>query len=139
MSFPVMNAHHHGHIASGAAVFGDTNNWFRVQAVVEPSAMELQYALATTKAAASASVFTARATDGGSGGTGTADIHGAVTNSPSSGTAWTDITPRVATGTSATDLDADDYVNLVTTTAGTAATGLVAMATYVYGKPGRAN
>ena len=66
-------------------------------------------------------------------------ILAAITNSPSSGTAWTDITPRKAAGTTTTDLDADDFVNLVTTTAGTAASGYTAMVAYIYGKPAGIN
>lgn len=138
MGLAYMNAISFGHHNIGA-VAGDTNNWFKVPAVVDVSGMEFTFALATTKAAASASVFTAKCTDGATTGVGTADLFTAITNSPSTGTAWTDITVRNQLGTSATDLDADDMVNLVTTTAGTAATGLTAAVAYIFGKPSQIN
>lgn len=138
MSFPYMNAVSHGHHNIGA-VAGDSNNWFKAPGVVDVSGMEFTFALATTKAAASASVFTIQCTDGGTTGTAAGALFTAITNSPSSGTAWTDLTVRNQAGTSATDLDADDLVNLVTTTAGTAATGLSVATAYIVGKPGAIN
>lgn len=121
------------------AQVADTNNWFKCVAVVDVSGMEFSFSTATTKAGASASVTTAVCNDGATTGVGTAALFTAVTNSPSSGTAWTDITVRNQLGTSATDLDADDVVNLVTTTAGTAASGFTASVAYLYGKPSQIN
>jgi len=134
MAFPSMNANHHASINTGA-LKSDTYNWFRTPAVVDCSGMEFSFAFTDTHAAASASVFTVAVHDGGSAGTSTGVILGAITNSPSSGTAWTSITPRSSAGTTTTDLDADDFVNLVTVTGGTAASDLTVMVSYVYGKP----
>lgn len=138
MSFPSSNAISHGHHNVGA-VAGDANTWFKVPAVVDASGMEFTFALSTTKAAASASVFTVTVNDGGTTGTGASALFTALTNSPSTGTAWTDLTVKNQAGTTATDLDADDVLNLLTTTAGTAATGFTAAVAYIYGKPGAIN
>lgn len=138
MAFPTMNAHHHASINTGA-LKSDTYNWFRVPAVVDVSAMEFSFAFTDTHAAASASVFTVAVHDGGPSGTSTGVMLAAITNSPSTGTAWTAITPRSSNGTSTTDLDADDFVNLVTVTGGTAASDLTVMVSYVYGKPAAIN
>ena len=134
MAFPTMNANGVTTMNRVAQV-GDTNNWFKVIGVVDVSGMEFSFSTATTKAAASASVTTVVCNDGATTGIGTAALFTTITNSPSSGTAWTDITVRNQLGTSATDLDADDVVNLVTTTAGTAASGFSAAVAYIYGKP----
>ena len=69
-------------------------------------------------------------------GTGTTDIGTAVASSSDD---FTDVTPRAVTAsTSASDLDADDYVNFHIDETGTvsAVTGIHIMMNYVTGVPG---
>ncbi len=138
MSFAYLNANTIGSVRFTGAVAATNANWFRVPAVVDVSGMEFAFGLGTTKAAASASIFTLTIVDGGASGDAvatTAVLAATATNGPSTGTAWTINKPRTVAGSSATDLDADDYVNLVPTTAGSAASVLVTMAAFIYGKP----
>jgi hypothetical protein len=137
MSFPTMNAISHGHVVSGVAAVSDSNNWFTVPAPVDVSGMEFAFGFATTHTAASASNQTVAVHDGNTTGIGTAALFTALDN-VSGGTAWTDLTVRRATGTSTTDLDANDVLNLVVTDDG-AATGFSAMVSFVYGLPGGVN
>tara|TARA_Y100000310_G_scaffold260629_2_gene269675 strand:- start:12878 stop:13303 length:426 start_codon:yes stop_codon:yes gene_type:complete len=141
MAFPSNNAISHGNQVSVVAVVGDTQNWYKVPAVVDVTGMEFTFGTSTTKAAdASTSIFTAVANDGATTGVGTSALFTALTNaSIGASNAWTDITVRNVAGSSTTDLDADDVVNLVTTTAGTAITGFTAAVAYIYGKPGTIN
>ena len=118
-----------------AVVGSQDNAWFKVPAVVDVSGMEFIFALGTTKAAASASTFSVQVEDGGSTGTASGVMFSRLTNSPSTGTAWTLGTVRAATGTTATDLDADDVVSISTISGGTAASGFAAAVAYIYGKP----
>lgn len=137
MSFNYMNAEVVASFTQ-AAVATKNTNWFRPVGVVDVSGMEFNLSVDTTKAAASASVLTVTVVDGGATGelvATTAVLFATITNSPSSGTAWTSLTYRRATGTSATDLDADDGVNVVMTTAGTAASGPHFDCSYIIGKP----
>lgn len=138
MGFSYMNAETLATQLHDDAVTGENMNWFRVPAVVDVTGMEFAYGLGNTKAAGSASIFTITAVDGGSTGDAvatTAVLHATLSNGPSTATAWTVLVPRSVAGSASADLDADDYVNLVTTTAGTASTGLTAMVSYIYGKP----
>lgn len=131
-----MNAVTHAAVLHDDAVTGDNMNWFKVPAVVDVSGMEFAFSLGTTKAAASASIFTMTVVDGGTGVTvaTTGALFSTITNS-SGDSAWTALTPRMSNGTSSTDLDADDFVNMNSSTAGTAATGAFASVSYIYGKP----
>ena len=132
-----MNAVTHAAVLHDDAVTGDNMNWFKVPSVVDVSGMEFAFSLGTTKAAASASIFTMTVVDGGATGelvATTASLFSTITNS-SGDSAWTALTPRTSNGTSSTDLDADDYVNMNSSTVGTAATGAFASVSYIYGKP----
>ena len=141
MSFNYMNAEHVSTIVSDDAVTGENYNWFRTPAVVDVSGMEFSYGLQTKtiNAAASTSIFTMTVVDGSATGDAvatTAVLHATLTNATTQSTiTWPDLTPETSNGTSATDLDVDDYVNVVTTTAGANATGLTIMASYIHGKP----
>jgi hypothetical protein len=136
MSFNYNNSQTNSQAVTGAQ--GTVNvNWFKVAGVVDVSAMEFTFGLGTTEAAASASIKTFTVVDGGATGELVATT-AALTASQANATAdsnWTAVTPRRATGTSSTDLDADDYVNVVYTDVGTATTGAHIGATYIYGKP----
>jgi hypothetical protein len=131
-----MNAVTHAAVLHDDAVTGDNMNWFKVPLVVDVSGMEFAFSLGTTKAAASASIFTMTAVDGATGATvaTTGALFSTITNS-SGDSAWTALTPRTSNGTSSTDLDADDYVNMNSSSVGTAATGAFASVSYIYGKP----
>ena len=136
MSFNYTNAHTNSQAVTGAQ--GSANiNWFKVSGVVDVTAMEFTFGLGTTEAAASASIKTFTVVDGGATGELVATT-AALTASQANATAdsnWTAVTPRRATGTSSTDLDADDYVNVVYTDVGTATTGAHTGASWIYGKP----
>ena len=141
-----MNAHHVATVVHDDAVTGENYNWFKTPAVVDASGMEFAYGVQakTINAAASASIFTVTPVDGGATGELVATtgniLHATASNGPTTSTlTFADLSPEVVNGTTTTDLDADDFVNIVTTTAGTAATGLTVMCDYIHGKPAGIN
>ena len=145
MSLNYMNAQTVWSVVHDDAVSGENYNGWKVPAVVDVSGMEFDYTLQAkgTSAAASASIFTVTPVDGGATGelvATTAVLHATLSNGPTTSTiTWVNLEREASDGTSATDLDADDTVNFVTTTAGTAATGLTISASYIYGKPADIN
>lgn len=136
MAFPSMNAQVVSSLEFGA--IGGTLDvpWFKVPAIVDVSGMEFSFALGSTEAAASTSTYSVAAEDGGSTGTASSVLFTRLTNSPSTGTAWTAGTARAVVGSSNTDLDADDYVSLSLINANATPSGRLASVAYVYGKPG---
>ncbi len=132
-----------GSVTCGLLASGPMN-FLSVPAVVDVSGMEYSIGVfadnagADGLAAQSASIVSLALSDGGATGdaTAVAVLATAITNST---TAWTSTIPRDVTGTSATDLDADDWINFhVTTQAATVAgAGQVDVAiAFIYGKPG---
>jgi hypothetical protein len=127
-------------------------NLFSVPAVVDVSGMEFSVGVALDASSGGTpglAVATADGSrtliafqDGGPTGdaTGNAVLHELVSNTAS---AWVANVPRDVTGTSTTDLDADDWVNiLMTDTGGNGATAVGALeltVAYIYGKPGVIN
>lgn len=121
------------------------HNILSVPAVVDVSGLEYSFGVAFDSAGAaglgastaSASLFTVDLRDGGASGDNTTVTK--LGTDVSSSTAFVDTVPRDATGSSATDLDADDWVNLGITNQPTTVAGAavidVAVA-YIYGKPG---
>jgi hypothetical protein len=121
-------------------------NLFSVPGVVDVSGMEFSMGVAydstgntpgLVASTNSASSTTVTFSDGGPTGDATA-AHSLFT-AISATTAWTTHVPRDVTGTSATDLDADDWVNFRVTVESTTVSGANAFdlaVAYVYGKPG---
>ena len=157
MAFPVMNAQ----VVSRLVGEGNINNTvthivkelttgahnlFSVPAVVDVSGMEFSLGVVSDNtdgsaglaAETGASAFRPAMSDGGTAGVGTAilfDNSGGL----SSSAVYTAYTPHYATGTSTTDLDADDWVNLRVTSNGATVAGagfVNTQVSYVYGKPG---
>ena len=154
--FPTMNAKtqsrqvHLGTSSSATAVLEQLTtgpmNLFSVPGVVDVSGMEFSIGVydstsgAAGLAAQTGSVLQVTFSDGGPSGdnTAVAVLFTALTNT----VAWTETIPRDAAGSSATDLDADDWVNFhyVAKTATIPGIGMAdAVAHYVYGKPGAIN
>ncbi len=155
MSFPTMNAQSVAKRFAAATaptasgVLGNMptgpHNIISVPGVIDVSGMEYSFGVAFDSAGAAglgastadASRFQVALADGGASGdvTTTAVLATAITST----TAFVDTVPRDVTGTSATDLDADDWVNLQITAQPTTVAGAgtidVAVA-YIYGKPG---
>jgi SpoU rRNA methylase family enzyme len=123
-------------------------NMFSVPSVVDVSAMEFSIAvewdatIANARGSASGDgVVELGASDGGASGDATtvallfADISDSVNSFAAN-------VPADAAGTSATDLDADDWVNIHVNTAVSGTTGAGAAdynVAYIYGKPGGIN
>jgi hypothetical protein len=158
MSFPYMNASTaerllwspnsasadpHAQLQTGQFTF------FSVPAVVDVSAMEFSIAvewdatIANARGAVTgAAVLELGASDGGATGDATtvAALFADLTNTVSS--RWVLNVPVDVAGTSTTDLDADDMVNIHvnTSVSGTTSAGAVDYAVaYIYGKPGGVN
>jgi hypothetical protein len=158
MSFPYMNANTaerllwspnsasadpHAQLQSGQYTF------FSVPAVVDVSAMEFSVAVEWDATIANArgcvtgnAVLELNATDGGPTGDATtiAALFANLSNSVAG--RWVLNVPVDVAGTSTTDLDADDVVNIHVNTAvsGTTSAGAVDYAVaYIYGKPGGVN
>lgn len=123
------------------------NNFLSVPAVVDVSGMEYSFAVfadsisgAPGLAAGTASAASLALSDGGATGDNTTVA--ALATAITSTTAFVDTVPRDVTGTTATDLDADDWVNFHVTVATTTTAGVgqaeVALA-FIYGKPGSIN
>lgn len=101
---------------------------------IDVSAMECDTSVIGGLSANTANEILMGLEDGGAAGTGTTDI--ATENGGSGG--WTDVTPKSLTmSTSASDLDADDWVNLVYNEEGSVApAGETWHMSFVYGVPG---
>jgi len=124
-------------------------NFFSVPAVVDVSAMEYSFVIEADSGSgapgleastADASRLQIALSDGGPTGdnTSVAVLAAAITNT----VIFTDTVPRDVTGTSATDLDADDWVNLHVTANPTTVPGagvIHANVAYLYGKPAAIN
>lgn len=138
MSFNYANAHDQIVTLNDAAILATHSKALKAPAVVDVTGMEMYFGLNTTEAAASASIHTMTAVDGSASGDAvatTATLLATITNGPSSGTGWTAYKWRGGSGTSTTDLDADDSVNIVKSTVGTASSGAVMAIAYIHGKP----
>ncbi len=161
MSFPTMNAKSVARVIIGSTAASPTGilellptgqyNIFSAPGVIDASGMEFSVGVrhdnssGTAGLAAStadASVVNIAFRDGGaSGDNATADNLFAPTTLTNS-TAFVANVPKDKTGTTATDLDADDWVNYAqaanpTTVAGGAVYDVVV--NYIYGKPGGIN
>lgn len=155
MSFPYMNVHTVSktlwspnsasadpHLQMQSGQF----NWFSVPAVVDVSGMEFSIAVEwdatignARGAATGAAVIELGASDGGPTGDATtvAVLFTDLNNTPTSQFAAN--VPVDVAGTSGTDLDADDWVNIHVNTAVSGTTGAGAAnynVAYIYGKPG---
>jgi hypothetical protein len=161
MAFPVMNAQvvsrlvGEGNLVNTVTHIVDglttgAHNLFSVPAVVDVSGMEFSLGVVSDNTDGSAglaaevgtSAFRPVMSDGGSGGVDTAVLFDSSTGGLSSSTVYTAYTPKDAAGTSTTDLDVDDWVNLRVTTNGATVAGAGNVNTqvaYVYGKPGAIN
>jgi hypothetical protein len=159
MSFPSMNAKSVAIRVSGAtsttttgvmgALATGPHNLLSVPAPVDVSGMEWSFSVAADSitgangmelSTADASRLQITLADGGPTGdaTATAILAAVISNT----VAFVDTVPRDVTGTSTTDLDADDWVNLqITAQPGTiAGAGIVHVNTnYIYGVPGAIN
>ena len=158
MSFPAMNAQSvtkrfvggsnpAAAVCTAGQLPSGPHNLLSVPGVVDVSGMEFSLGIAAdsisgqgTLAAGSTSAISITLSDGGATGDNTtvAVLATAITST----VAWADTTPKDVAGSSATDLDADDWINLhltaVTTTTEGAGQVDVALA-YIYGKPGAIN
>jgi len=120
------------------------HNMISVPAVVDVSGLEFSIAVVANNLSAgggleagTASAVSVTFSDGGATGDNT--TVSALFTAITSTVAFSDTVPRDVTGTSSTDLDADDWVNFhvtgVTSTTGLIGVGL-ANVNYIYGKPG---
>jgi hypothetical protein len=155
MSFPAINAHSVTKRFAGATgastttVLGNISsgphNLLSVPGVVDVSGMEYSFGVAHDGlgvaglgvSTADASLLTIALSDGGPTGDNT--TISLLATGITSSTAFVDTVPRDVTGTTATDLDADDWVNFHVTTQPTTVTGggaIDVVVSYVYGKPG---
>jgi|TARA_Y100000296_G_C5175764_1_gene259957 hypothetical protein len=112
-----------------------TSNLTMVRAPVDVSAMESEAAIANTVASSTSAHVTIGLQDAGSTGAGTTAIDATVGGS---GIAWTANTVKAQTmSTSASDLDADDAVNVAYTEgAALDPDSIWADVSFVYGIPG---
>ena len=158
MSLPVMNSHVVSTMISVSGVGGDAGHqfvptiqipMFSTPGVVDVSGMEFAIALVieggstfTQTIASGASTVEFQFGDAGTSATGTASGNHLISADDLSNTitgGWTVHEARMAVGTSTTDLDADDWVNLhvVANTSAVGGVGALTMkAAFVYGKPG---
>lgn len=162
MSFPYMNAHTLSQSIGNMSQVANTttpllatglHNMAQVPGTVDVSAMEFAFALQSTAltgvgarflpTAISTAVFVMA--DGGQCGSGGAVLFGATivsnpwsnTNDGSLGSTASPNQPVDAQGTSTTDLDSDDWLNLKVVQNGVGLVGIANLtASYVYGKPG---
>jgi len=115
-----------------------------VPAVVDVSGMEFSFNVYAdgisgkpTLEASTGSVVSVTLSDGGA--TGDATTVAVLATATTNTVAWSDTVPRDVSGSSATDLDADDWVNFHITANVATVAGIgqmdVALA-YIYGKPG---
>ena len=157
MPFPTMNATTLYASFDGATTASTTGvvgkiatgpfNMISVPAVVDVSGMEYSFILqgdsisgAPSIAAGTASAFSVALSDGGPTGDNTTVA--AFATAITSTTAWVDTVPKDVTGTTGTDLDADDWVNfhVVANTATLAGVGKMAVSlAFIYGKPASIN
>lgn len=133
-----------GNIATGP------HNLLSVPAVVDVSGMEYSLGVAhdglgvagLSEASVAASQAAIALSDGGPSGDNTTVAILAAVLVPATASPFIDSVPQDVTGTSTTDLDADDWVNFHVTVQPTTITGVgaadVALA-YIYGKPGSIN
>ena len=160
MSFPAMNAKSVVYSVSSATGLTTTGilgtlatgpyNLFSVPAVVDVSGMEYSFSVVSDSSSGAAGIQVethdnsrnqiALSYGGPTGDNTTVSVLAAdITNTA---TAFTDTQPRDVSGTSTTDLDADDWVNLhiVKQAAGVAGIGQAHVSVnYIYGKPGSIN
>ena len=156
MAFPSNNAEIAGRLFGNVAnnavtthafLLTGQHNWFSTPAVIDVSGMEIAMSIeqeaattitrTTAGGAASTAVFTL--SDGGASGdaTGAAVLVSGDSFSNSITGAFPINYPIDATGTSTTDLDADDWVNFRAIANATGLVGTMSVtAAYVYGKPG---
>ena len=159
MSFPYMNAmsvsrlltqtYSNDNPTSHSMLTTGQHNLFSVPGVVDVSAMEfsmllsaLASTLLTRVLASAASTAVVTFSDGGAAGDATAAavLFSQDSMSNSLTNAFLHNIPVDATGTSSTDLDADDWVNFrVVQNATSLIGGVNAVASYIYGKPGGIN
>jgi hypothetical protein len=156
MAFPIMNAQsitktiahlttatttHHG-----AKLITDPINVMSVPGVIDVSGMEFSIGLwrdsisgsVTLQAATGGSQVTVTLSDGGASGDAKSILATAISNTA----AFVAAVPKDTTGTSTTDLDADDWVNFHVTAQPTTVSGISAAhlaLSYLYGKPGAIN
>lgn len=155
MAFPTMNAQSAQRLFRPLDVTTDIvnlatgpHNLLSVPAVVDVSALEYSFIFAASKdsspdlaaSTADASRVQVALSDGGPTGDNTtvSVLASAITST----VAWADTVPRDVTGTSATDLDADDWINFHVTGQPTTVVGVSEMAvnlSYIYGKPASIN
>ena len=160
MSFPAMNALSVFGLFSNHATWATAEssahvemitgpfNLITVPGVVDVSGMEYAFGVETDGAGAAGlgasthdnSLFSVALTDGGPTGDNTTVT--ALATAITSSTAFTDTVPRDVSGTSSTDLDADDWVNFhvvgqPTTVVGAASVGV--HLNFIYGKPASIN
>lgn len=159
MSFPYMNAmsvsrlltqtYSNDNPTSHSMLTTGQHNLFSVPGVVDVSAMEFSMSLSalastllTRVLASAASTAVVTFSDGGAAGDATAAAvlfsQDSMSNSLTNG--FEANVPLDVTGTSSTDLDADDWVNFrVVQNATSLIGGVNAVASYIYGKPGGIN
>ena len=119
--------------------FGDPTadehmNLARVPQGVDVSAMEVEFSVVGGLSADTGDIIKQNIDDGGATGTGTTNLATDVGDSDG----WTNDTPQAATMSStASDLDADDYLDWDYDETGTVAPkGITVMAAFVHGVPG---
>ena len=154
--FPTMNAKSVTRMITDGQVLTTTgfftlnsgpHNMFTVPGVVDVTAMEMAIAIIANNLsgaggleAGTASAISVTFSDGGPSGDNTTVA--VLTTAITSTVAFVDTVPREFTGTSTTDLDADDWVNfhqtVIVASAGAAGVALGAV-NYLYGKPGAIN
>jgi hypothetical protein len=159
MSFPYMNAmsvsrlltqtYSNDNPTSHSMLTTGQHNLFSVPGVVDVSAMEFSMSLSalastllTRVLASAASTAVVTFSDGGATGdaTGAAVLFSQDSMSNSLTSGFEANVPLDVTGTSSTDLDADDWVNFRVVQNATGLIGGVnAVASYIYGKPGGIN
>lgn len=163
MAFPYLNAHTFSQSIGNLSQVANTttpflatglHNMAQLPDVVDVSGMEFAFALQSTAITGAPARFLVTAVstaafvmaDGGQCGSGGAVLFSATsagvnpwsnTNDGSLGSAASPNQPRDAAGTSTTDLDADDWLNLKVVVNALGLVGIVNLtASYIYGKPG---
>lgn len=159
MAFPTMNANTVARMYLGstaattaASALGlmntGPNNLVSVPAVVDVSGMEYSFGVAFDSAGAAglgastndASAADVALTDGGATGDNT--TVSVLATALTATVAFTAQVPRDVTGTSTTDLDADDWINVSLTGQPTTVAGVAVLdvsLNYIFGKPGSIN
>jgi hypothetical protein len=161
MGFPTMNALSVARWIQRATVSSATgivegiasgqHNLFSVPGVVDVSGMEFSVGIAADALsgtpgkgadATDASLTAVSFSDGGPSGDATTVAELYAATAMTSSVAWAARVPKDSNGTSVTDFDADDWVNLYQKTIPASVAGIAAYdleASYIYGKPGAIN